>query len=264
MKKLLGVCIIALFAFTLTACGGIQKFRTPGYLTVGISPDYPPYQFFYADGTTIVGSDVDFANYLADKLGVELRLVPMEFGAILTQLQLGRIDIGISAFTYESERAVNFHLTNSYFNDGEGSQGILVHRSNLETHGTFELLNNSNVTVAAQHGSVQHALVSEHLPQARLQTISAVDLAVPLLINGNVQAIAVAEVVARQIMNAHEDLIFIEDTFYSPYSGLLAVINRNNQELFDAVQAIIADFDQDLYAKWLEAAQELHDSLGLN
>ena len=84
------------------------KTITPGKLTVGTSPDFAPYEFYHIseDGTPeLAGFDVALAQRIADDLGLELQLVPMDFDGILMELQNGNIDLGISGFSPSPERA---------------------------------------------------------------------------------------------------------------------------------------------------------------
>ena len=69
---------------------------TPGKLMVGTSPDFAPYEFYHIgeDGTPqLAGFDVALAQRIADDLGLELQMVPMDFDGILMELQNGNIDL---------------------------------------------------------------------------------------------------------------------------------------------------------------------------
>ena len=74
MKKLIALLLAAL-VMTLSlsglAAGRLEAIKAAGKLVVGTSPDYAPYEFLDTDGKP-VGSDITFAQFIADKLGVEL------------------------------------------------------------------------------------------------------------------------------------------------------------------------------------------------
>ena len=62
-----------------------------GVLTVGTSPDFAPYEFYYIDESgnpQLAGFDIALAQRIADNLGLELKVVPMDFDGILMELQL--------------------------------------------------------------------------------------------------------------------------------------------------------------------------------
>ena len=66
------------------------KTMTSGKLTMVTSPDFAPYEF-YALGEnnkpTLAGFDIALAHYIADFLGLELEIIPMDFDGTITELQ---------------------------------------------------------------------------------------------------------------------------------------------------------------------------------
>ena len=118
MKKLAAMLAACGILLSLAGCGDKDKtftgkayekeIMTPGEIVVGISADYPPYESMGTDGK-VEGFDVDMANELAKYMGAEGKDVKvtfknMDFSSIITALQSGQIDVGISAFTYDPER----------------------------------------------------------------------------------------------------------------------------------------------------------------
>ena len=79
MKKLLKGLLVAAMALTVTACGGNSNdsANETKTITVGISPDYAPYESLTKDNE-IVGFDVDmvalFEQYLTEEEGVTYKL----------------------------------------------------------------------------------------------------------------------------------------------------------------------------------------------
>ena len=62
---------------------------------------------FYAiiDGEPqLAGFDMSLAQYIADALGVELNVVPMDFNGIIGELMTGNIDLGIAGFSPDPTR----------------------------------------------------------------------------------------------------------------------------------------------------------------
>lgn len=126
MKKLLSVLLVMLMALTLTACSSkkeevVEETKTPETveITVGISPDYPPYESLDTDGS-IIGFDAEmvklFEGYLSQEYGAEYKLtfVSMDFDNIITQIQGGQVQVGISGFTYSEDRTAAVDFSNPY------------------------------------------------------------------------------------------------------------------------------------------------------
>ena len=63
---------------------------------------FEPYEY-YEEGK-IVGIDVDLAQAIADKLGMELVINDMDFDAIIAAVQSGKADIGVAGMTITESR----------------------------------------------------------------------------------------------------------------------------------------------------------------
>ncbi|MGW7268650.1 ABC transporter substrate-binding protein [Streptomyces sp. NPDC054842] len=89
-------------------------------LTVAVSVSgQPPGTSYLADGKTLAGQDVDFADAVARTLGIELKREAASFEAILPALDSGKYDFGAGNFgvTDERRRTIDFV---TYINDGQG------------------------------------------------------------------------------------------------------------------------------------------------
>ncbi|WP_405917504.1 ABC transporter substrate-binding protein [Streptomyces sp. NBC_00728] len=89
-------------------------------LTVAISVSgSPPGTSYLADGKTLTGQDVDFADAVAKTLGIELKHESASFEAILPALDSGKYDFGASNFGVTDERRKVIDFV-TYVNDGQG------------------------------------------------------------------------------------------------------------------------------------------------
>ena len=71
----------------------LLKTVTDGKLTVATSPDFAPYEFYSIDeneNPTLAGFDIALAQYIADYLGLELEIIPMDFDGTLSELSARR------------------------------------------------------------------------------------------------------------------------------------------------------------------------------
>ena len=74
---------------------------TDGKLTVATSPDFAPYEFYSIDedgNPTLSGFDMDLAQYIADKMGLELEVVPMDFDGVLSELSQKTLTLAWQVF----------------------------------------------------------------------------------------------------------------------------------------------------------------------
>ena len=94
-KKIVSLVMASMMAILAVGCGSSSATTnestetaksdistvTAGKLTVATSPDFAPYEFYAVDesGTPqLAGFDIALAQYIADYLGLELEVVPVD------------------------------------------------------------------------------------------------------------------------------------------------------------------------------------------
>ncbi|MGY4769321.1 ABC transporter substrate-binding protein [Kribbella sp. CWNU-51] len=92
------------------------KVKSAGKIVVGVDASYPPNEFLQG-GKTVVGMDVDLFNAVAQKFGVTVDWQPAGFDTIITGVQGGKYDVGVSSFTINDKRKAQVNMV-SYFNAG--------------------------------------------------------------------------------------------------------------------------------------------------
>ena len=136
MKKivalLLAVMMIASVAM-LAACSGSGEAQSgadateaagtdeKATLTMATNAYFPPYEYY--DGEDIVGIDAEVAAAIAEKLGMELKIVDIEFDSIIAGVQTGKYDMGMAGMTVTDERKKSVDFSDSY---ATGIQSIIV------------------------------------------------------------------------------------------------------------------------------------------
>jgi len=109
-KKLLSLLMTVLVGLGLGATSAlagetdtIEKVLDRGKIVVGVKADYKPWGFRDTSGN-IVGMEVDMAKDVAEALGVELELVPVQSSNRMQFLQQGKIDLMIATMSDRSDR----------------------------------------------------------------------------------------------------------------------------------------------------------------
>jgi len=74
-----------------------------GYMRVGTSPDWPPYEYLDEMGN-LIGFEVDLTEMIAERLDIEVEWIEMSFDAIVPSVQAGDIDLGVSGFSVTPQR----------------------------------------------------------------------------------------------------------------------------------------------------------------
>ncbi len=96
-------------------------------LLVATNAAFEPFE--YMEGESYLGIDMEIADGLAKYLGKELVICNMDFDAVLTNVQQGNCDIGMSGLTVTDERKEVVNFTNSYY---EASQKLIIRSDNTE------------------------------------------------------------------------------------------------------------------------------------
>ena len=263
MKKLLSLVLAVIMILCVTTAmaepaNRLEKIKADGKLLVATSPDYPPYEFLDLNGNP-VGADIDFAKYIAEKLGVELVVQPMNFDAVLAAIGTGSADLAIAGLTYDEERTASMDFSNPYFNDG--NQVIVIRKEDAETIKT--LADFKGKSVAAQNASLQQSLVTDQLKESTLALITQIDEGILLLKSKQADGIALAAVVAEPLVANNPDLVICESPFdYAPAGALVAVV-KGEDELLAAINEVIAEVtgENGLYVQWINNANALNAQL---
>ena len=127
MKKFLAIVLAVVMIASvamLAGCGGAKeadKDASKPTLTMATNAYFAPYEFY--EGEDIVGIDVEIARAIADKLGMELKVVDIEFDSIITGVQTGKYDMGMAGMTVTDERKESVDFSDSY---ATGIQSVIV------------------------------------------------------------------------------------------------------------------------------------------
>ena len=258
MKKIIalmlaGIMMLALF----TGCA--EKKET---LKVAISPDFAPMEFVDPSKTgqdQYVGFDVSLAKYLAEGLGKELEIMPMDFGACQTAVQMGKVDMSISGFSKTAERAENYNLSDYYYaGDNETEQVLITTKANEGKFTTVDSV--AGLKVGAQAASLQEGLCKEQLPNTELVVFTDINTGVLQLKKGDFDVMAVATGNADAIISSNPDVALAGFNFEvsEEESNNLILLKKGNDELTKQVNDLLAKaYAAGYYGQWYAEAEEL-------
>ncbi len=130
MKKLLLFITSIITVVTLTACSSsntknkIQEVKDKNKIVLGVSPDYPPYEFLTTENGNkkVVGADIYLAEQVAKKLGVQVEIQEMAFDSLIAALNANKVDMVISGVNPTEERKKAVDFSDVYYT----SKGIFV------------------------------------------------------------------------------------------------------------------------------------------
>ncbi|MEM8767936.1 MAG: transporter substrate-binding domain-containing protein [Pseudomonadota bacterium] len=174
----------------------LARIAETGTLRVGMSAGQPPFNFESREGKTI-GMDVDLAGLLAVALNVELEIVDMPFGELLTSLENGKVDLVISGMTATLPRNMRAAFVGPYHVTGKS---ILARSETLASLGKEEL-GETQLKVAALAGSTSEDFVTGVAPNAKLVTTKDYNDAIDQLLANKVDLfVADASIIMLSMM----------------------------------------------------------------
>ena len=258
MKKIIalmlaGIMMLALF----TGCA--EKKET---LKVAISPDFAPMEFVDPSKSgqdQYVGFDVFLAKYLAEGLGKELEIMPMDFQACQTAVAMGTVDMSISGFSWTEERAENYNLSDYYYAGDNETEQVLI--TTAENAGKFtDPASVDGLKVGAQAASLQEGLCKEQLPNAELVVFTDINTGVLQLKKGDVDVMAGATGNADALISSNPDVALAGFNFEvsEEESNNLILLKKGNDEVTQKVNELLAKaYAAGYYGEWYAAAEEL-------
>lgn len=253
----------------------LQDILDRGYIEVATEPSFAPQEFIDPNKTgdeQYVGCDIELAQYIADSLGVELRIKPMDFTSVLGSVATGKYDLAISALAYTPAREETMNLSKAYYYGDENpdtAYGILIRTEDLDTIKTIDDL--ADKTLVTQSGSIQELLVNEQIPAyGKFNRVSSMNDAMLMVQEGRADAAAVAVRMANLYIEANPEcgMIILPDFYFTTaleLQGTRVGIPKGETELTDKVNEIIDDVtEQGLYETWYQEYFDYAKELGLD
>lgn len=260
MKKIVSLVLIACMLFAFAGCSSSDK----PVLTVALSPDFAPMEFVDISKTgqdQYVGFDVTLANFIADELGMELKIEPMSFSACQVAVETKSVDMAISGFSWTEERAANYNLSDYYYaGDNETEQVIITSKANEGK--LVSASDYSGLKVGAQAASLQLDLCKSQLP-SDCEIVEIVDLTTALLMlkSGDIDALAVATGNAEVLISNNSEDVALSGFVFEvdpKYTANVILLNKEDNELLAQVNEILAKaYEAGYYDVWYEEALAL-------
>ncbi len=244
-------------AMTIDELKPLIETLSEGKLTMVTSPDFAPYEFYALDengNPSLAGFDIALGQYIADYIGLELEIIPMDFDGTITELGMGNADIGMAGYSPDPDREGAMDFSIIYY---EGGQSFVTSKANAGNFASLADANNADYQIGAQTASIQYDLAMENTPDADIVELAKVTDIVAEVINNKLDGAFVETVVAETYAKNYTDLVVL---FEVPYDqeGSVVGVKEGNAALLAAVNlAIQAALDDGSMAKFVADANEL-------
>lgn len=121
MKRMIAVMLaVFMLASVLTVAVSakgsddlLETIQKRGTIIVGLEGDWAPWSYV-DENDELTGYDVEVAKAIADKLGVEIQIVPGEWDGLFAGMDAGRYDMVVNGVEVTEERADKYDFSTPY------------------------------------------------------------------------------------------------------------------------------------------------------
>ncbi|NLW55645.1 MAG: amino acid ABC transporter substrate-binding protein [Firmicutes bacterium] len=241
-----GLLLMAVMMLVFSGCIGSskdnswEKVKNKGEFVLGLDDSFPPMGFRDENGQ-IVGFDVDLAREVCSRLGVSLRLQPINWDAKEQELNTGNIDCIWNGLTITPEREKTLLFTKPYMNNRQ----VLVVRADSSYTSPSDF---AGKKLGIQAGSSAHdALNSAPEFKANLAAVIEFDENMTALMDlelGGLDVVLMDEIVARfYIQQKSKNYSVLDEALATEEYGI--GFRKNDQELRDKIQETLEAMHND-------------------
>ena len=226
---------VASSASSASAAAGELTTVEAGKLTMATNATFPPYEMT-TDAGEFEGIDIDAAQAIADKLGLELQIDNMDFDAALLSVQQGKADITMAGITVTDERKAVMAFSDSY---ATGIQSIIVPEGS-DIASPDDL---AGKKIGTQRGTTGYIYCTDDFGEDAVVAYDSGLTAVQALNNGQVDAVVIDNAPAKEYVAANPGLKVLE-TSYAEEDYAIGM-NKDNTALVEAVNAALEELKAD-------------------
>ncbi len=190
MARKIGLSVLALVMVGVLcgralAANTLTEVKKKGILVAGVKDSLPPFGTMDPKTKEFAGYDIDFIKYIAKKMGVKVKFVPVTSVNRIPMLTEGRIDILAATMTKTPERARQIDFSYTYFLTG---QKFLAKTGAVKTLDDF-----NGKKIATAKGSTSEQNVAKAVPAATVLSLDDYPQGILALQQGKVFAVTTDE-----------------------------------------------------------------------
>ena len=205
-----------------------------GKLTMSTNAQFPPYEMTTDDGG-FEGIDVEIATAIAEKLGLELDILDMDFDSALLAVQQGKSDIVMAGVTVNEDRLLVMDFTDSY---ATGVQVVIVKEGSDVTMDDM-----GEGLIGTQRGTTGNIYCTDDYGEEHVVAYDDGFTAVQALMNGQVDCVVIDNAPAQEFVKNNAGLTIL-DTEYAVEDYAIG-LNKGNTALLDAINGALAELISD-------------------
>lgn len=214
----------------------LAKVKDEGKLIVGTEGTYPPFTFHDESGK-LTGFDVEIAQEVGKRLGVEVEFLETQWDAIFAGLDAGRFDMVANQVGINDERKESYVFSDPYIT----SNAVLVVGKDNNEIKSFEDLDGK---LSAQSLTSNYAETAKSFG-AELEGVEGFNQAIELLNSGRVDATVNDNLTVLDFLKQRPDakIKVVDEADDAAQSALL--FRKDSGAIVDEVNKALADMIED-------------------
>ncbi len=259
--KALKTILLLIFALALLtvlpACTSILSDETNGAANDGTAADetapkilvmatdatFPPYE--YAENSAFIGIDIEIAQKIAEKLGLQLQIKNMAFTDIIAAVQSKQADIGMAALTADETRLAAVNFSASYTTS---VQSIIVYKKTDITVPSDLAGKETDIAVPADlagkkigvlQGTPAQVYCTEEFGQAAVTGYGTDAEAGQALLQRQVDALVMDSGSAKTLAQTSEDFKLLDDNYKKDEFAI--AVNKDSVSLLKKINSALAE-----------------------
>ncbi len=214
----------------------LETIKQSGKLRIGTEGTYAPFTYHDEKGT-LTGFDVDLGREIAKRLGVKPEFIETKWDGMIAGLDAKRFDVVMNEVSINAERKAKYDFSDPYI----ASKAVLIVKDN----------NQDIKKLADLKGKKAGQSLTSNLNQiakdngATIVQVDGFNQAIDLLLSGRIDATVNDKLSYLDFKTRRPDapIKVVDETDTGSTSAVL--MNKNNNELRDAINQALADMKKD-------------------
>lgn len=237
--KIISFVLVVAMLGCFAACGKAEEDKK---LVMATNATFPPYE--YKEGDNFVGIDVEIAQAIADKLGMELEIKDVEFGSIIGGVQSGKFDIGMAGMTVTDERKESVNFSTTY---AKGIQVVIVAEDSA-IKSIDDLKGDGSMKIGVQQDTTGDIYASDTVEKGGYGEDNVIRYktgadAVQALKTNKVQAVIIDNEPAKSFVEANDGLKILDGEWVEEEYAI--AIAKENEELLEQINNALAELEEE-------------------
>jgi polar amino acid transport system substrate-binding protein len=234
---------------------GLELTGSNGVLKFGTAAVTEPMSFI--DGNQkIVGFDVEFATYVAKKLGKRIEVIDMEFGALLPALISGKVDMVGAGLSITEERAKKVLFSESYYPSGiAAAVRSKTKAESVTSAGKLKGIDDiKDKRIGVLLGSIHGVYATKKYPQAKILEYQNVSDKLMALKTEKIDVAFFDQTALKEVFSRNKELdLLAKDIFTVP---IAAGISKQNEPLRNQFNSFLKEIKSngiynEMVSRWM-------------